>query len=331
MKWFRFYNEFIEDPKVSMMSDTDQLLWVKALCLASGSAVRGVIMLTDDEIAWKLRIAKETWQSSADKFRAKGMLEHSEQGYKISQWDNRQFESDSSAKRVSKHRAKQVTPKKQPCNVTATPPDTDTDPDTDPKPDPKPEKRVEVFASLGGSEQPAEMPTEPSKPIDLVAERYRSRRLAGRNSDFEKAWTAWQRGRAACKLNPDSGKESAQNAWVLRFPTGEAPSDFFADLDAYWTACKRNIEAKKFLPIPGFIKFLGDISYLEAALGESSTTTNPEIEILKTWGDRQDWENFPLLAEWQAKCEEIGWVEFTNLGGRYSPQHRFADWHRGTK
>jgi hypothetical protein len=167
---------------------------------------------------------------------------------------------------------------------------------------------------------------EGGKPVDLVAERYRSRRLAGRNSDFEKAWTAWQRGRATCRLNPDSGKESAQNAWVLRFPTGKATSNFFTDLDAYWAACQKNIEAKKFLPIPGFIKFLGDISYLEAALGESSTTTNPEIEILKEWGDRQDWENFPLLAEWQAKCEELGHIKFTNLGGRWSPQHRFSDW-----
>jgi hypothetical protein len=42
MKWFRFYHEFVDDPKIAMMSDSDQLLWVKALCLASESEDRGI-------------------------------------------------------------------------------------------------------------------------------------------------------------------------------------------------------------------------------------------------------------------------------------------------
>lgn len=29
MAWFRFYSEFMDDPKISMMSDSDQLLWVE--------------------------------------------------------------------------------------------------------------------------------------------------------------------------------------------------------------------------------------------------------------------------------------------------------------
>lgn len=145
MKWFRFYHEFVDDPKIAMMSDSDQLLWVKALCLASDSAVRGVIMLTDEEICWKLRITVESWKHAVDKFRAKGMVEHCEDGYRISNWDKRQFASDSSAERVAKHRAekagkppKQPKPKKpkvtvtqsvETCNVTVTPSDPDPDPD----------------------------------------------------------------------------------------------------------------------------------------------------------------------------------------------------------
>jgi DNA-binding MarR family transcriptional regulator len=53
-----------------------------------------------------------------------------------------------------------------------------------------------------------------------------------------------------------------------------------------------------------------------------------ETEVLKQWGDRQDWENFPLLADWSARCKSMGWVEFGNLGGRYSPQCNFAEWWR---
>jgi hypothetical protein len=133
MKWFRFYDEFLDDTKVAMMSDTDQLLWVKALCLANSDKQRGHIKLSDEEICWKLRILIEQWRSAIDKFRAKGMIEHCEGGYKITNWTDRQFCSDSSTERVATHREK----KKQGCNVTlnvaATPPDPDPDPDPDPE------------------------------------------------------------------------------------------------------------------------------------------------------------------------------------------------------
>jgi hypothetical protein len=157
MKWFRFYHEFMDDPKVAMMGDSDQLLWVKALCLASESKQRGYILLADDEICWRLRITLQVWKHAIDKFRAKGMIEHCTDGYRIVNWDSRQFESDSSAKRVAKHRSSKaelkncnVTSKE--CNVTSTvtetrkhrfssvtetPPDTDTDTEPDPDPDPK--------------------------------------------------------------------------------------------------------------------------------------------------------------------------------------------------
>lgn len=87
MKWFRFYSEFIDDPKIAMMSDSDQLLWVKALCLANDEKERGCILLSDEEICWKLRISIEQWKHAIDKFRAKGMIDHVEGGYRISNWE----------------------------------------------------------------------------------------------------------------------------------------------------------------------------------------------------------------------------------------------------
>lgn len=123
MKWFRFYHEFVDDPKIAMMSDSDQLLWVKALCLANDSKERGVITLSDDEICWKLRVSIEVWKHAIDKFRAKGMIEHCESGYKITNWNARQFKSDSSAERVAGHRSRQKELQAKGCNVTVTPPD----------------------------------------------------------------------------------------------------------------------------------------------------------------------------------------------------------------
>ena len=115
MKWFRFYSEFMDDPKIAMMSDSDQLLWVKCLCLASESSVRGFIVLTDEQICWKLRITAEIWRHAVDKFQAQNMIERGENGYQLINWDKRQFASDSSNERVSKHREK----KKRRCNVTS--------------------------------------------------------------------------------------------------------------------------------------------------------------------------------------------------------------------
>lgn len=51
-----------------------------------------------------------------------------------------------------------------------------------------------------------------------------------------------------------------------------------------------------------------------------------ESQVLKDWATRCDWENFPLLDEWKATCQELGQMKFINLGGRDSPQHRFATW-----
>jgi hypothetical protein len=75
------------------------------------------------------------------------MIEHSETGYKVINWDSRQFESDNSTARVKACRQRKKatieksetfqkqpcnvieTFQKQPCNVIETPPDTDTDPE----------------------------------------------------------------------------------------------------------------------------------------------------------------------------------------------------------
>lgn len=126
MEWFKFYHEFIDDTKIAMMSDSDQLIWVKTLCLASMNKRRGYIDFDDDEVCWRLRISVESWKHAVDKFRAKGMLEHTEHGYKVTHWEERQKVKPSDRpeevnKRVQKHRAKKKEESSQkkatPCNA----------------------------------------------------------------------------------------------------------------------------------------------------------------------------------------------------------------------
>jgi len=119
--WFRMYHEFATDPKVQMLSESDQRRYVMLLCLR---CCNGDVTLQDDEIAFQLRVTDEEWRATKQRLLQRGLIDDT---CNPSGWDKRQFSSDSSTARVAKHREHV----KQRCNVTETPPDTDTDTDTD--------------------------------------------------------------------------------------------------------------------------------------------------------------------------------------------------------
>ena len=76
----------------------------------------GDVTLQDEEVTFQLRISDEEWQTTKALFVDRGFINSDNE---VLNWDKRQFISDSSAERVSKHREK----KKQECNVTVTPPE----------------------------------------------------------------------------------------------------------------------------------------------------------------------------------------------------------------
>ena len=120
-QWLRLYAEFANDPKIQMMSESNQRRYIMLLCIRCN----GDVTLQDEEVAFQLRISNEEWATTKALFIGKGLIADDN---KPTAWDKRQFSSDSSAARVSKHRAK----KKEQCNVTVTPQiqnrtDTDTE------------------------------------------------------------------------------------------------------------------------------------------------------------------------------------------------------------
>ena len=119
--WFRMYSEFATDPKVQMMSESNQRRLTMLMCVRCN----GDVTLHDDEIAFQLRVTDEEWSDTKTLFINKGFIDKDNN---LLNWDKRQYVSDSSTARVAKHRNK----KKQQCNVTVTPPEqiqnrTDTD------------------------------------------------------------------------------------------------------------------------------------------------------------------------------------------------------------
>ncbi len=128
-QWFRMYAEFATDPKVQMMSEPLQRRYVMLLCLRcnidSNDNVTLHETLTDEAIAFQLRISNQEWLETKATFVSKNLID--EHNNPVA-WGKRQYSSDSSAERVRRHREK----KKQECNngnVTVTPPEADTESD----------------------------------------------------------------------------------------------------------------------------------------------------------------------------------------------------------
>jgi len=204
MTWFKLHHEIIEDPKIAMMGETDQLIWFKLLCLASADRERGNVSLNDEEIAFKLRCSKETWLHAKDKFRAKGMIEPIETRLQISNWEKRQYaypsdkpEATKARKDKQRAKSKKTIEDKKTEDVTIVTSESrdihelitslsqhchDTDPDTDLDLDLEKEKELIKEISLPEENSFSEPEPEPvPKPIkptkQPAAERYEQFRL----------------------------------------------------------------------------------------------------------------------------------------------------------
>lgn len=91
------YSEFATDPKVQMLSETDQRRLTMLFCLRCN----GHVTLQDEEVTFLLRISNDEWNVTKALFVLKGFINDSN---KILNWDKRQFTSDTSKNRVAKYR-----------------------------------------------------------------------------------------------------------------------------------------------------------------------------------------------------------------------------------
>lgn len=158
--WFRLYAEFATDPKVQMLSEAAQRRYLMLLCLRCGN---GDVTLQDEEIAFQLRISNDDWAETKAQLQAKGLIDGSA---RPTAWDKRQYVSDSSATRVAAHRARKKQQAKPACNVTVTPPDTDTDT----------EEAITPIAPKGDSAQRKSPKFDPltARPANVSAEAWAS-------------------------------------------------------------------------------------------------------------------------------------------------------------
>lgn len=132
-RWFRLYDEMLDDPKAQRLPPQDFKIWINLLCLASRND--GKLPCISD-IAFALRISENDAVTMVERLHIAGLIDKRNGGpdgfhYSPHGWEKRQYKSDNSADRVKKHREKRNGECNVSCNVTETPPDTETDTETE--------------------------------------------------------------------------------------------------------------------------------------------------------------------------------------------------------
>ena len=121
-RWFRFYDEILDDPKVQQLPAADFKHWVNLLALASRNDGK---LPAVEAVAFALRIDVHAAATVLSRLADATLLDRRQGGahgmhYAPHNWDKRQYKSDGSTDRVKRFRQRSKT-------VSETPPDTDTD------------------------------------------------------------------------------------------------------------------------------------------------------------------------------------------------------------
>ena len=112
MRWFRFYNEVLDDPKVQKLHPALFKHWVNLLCLASELGDAGDLP-DEDAIAFRLRVRPFEARKIIDALVDAQLIERTSDAETaqtsrricIHNWAGRQRASDNSSARVARHRA----------------------------------------------------------------------------------------------------------------------------------------------------------------------------------------------------------------------------------
>lgn len=123
-RWFRFYDEALDDPKVQCLDGETFKAWVNLLALASRHDGK---LPEIKHIAFALRIDEIAAGSLIDRLVIAGLIDKVKGGpvgyaFAPHGWEKRQYKSDNSNERVKRYRQRSKA-------VTETPPETDTETD----------------------------------------------------------------------------------------------------------------------------------------------------------------------------------------------------------
>lgn len=103
-RWWRAYDEALNDPKLQSLGLEMIGAWFNLLCMASKN--NGTIVVND--VPFALRLSKAKSAAIIARLADGGLLDRIGDDYCPHNWDGRQYQSDSSSERVKRHRAKRA-------------------------------------------------------------------------------------------------------------------------------------------------------------------------------------------------------------------------------
>lgn len=200
--WFRMYAEFATDAKVQMLPEAMQRRLVMLFCMRCSDVT---VTLRDDEIAFHLRISDAELAETKALFVAKGFIDSS---WNITNWEKRQFASDSSAARTKAYRDRKRSVAVTSHDTNSDALDSDSDSDTEEKKEHgAPPTKGEC--SPTGSRLPADWKPDaeltlwtarnvPGVNVGIEAEKFRDywhgkAGKDGRKADWPATWRNWVR------------------------------------------------------------------------------------------------------------------------------------------
>jgi hypothetical protein len=188
MKWFRFYHDAIDDPKVQRLPGELFKFWINLLCLGSRSAERGVISLDVEAIAFATRVTDEDAAAMLADLVQRGLLEENDETFQLHNWSTRQQQSDNVSERVKRHRErKNAQDETLPETLHVTP--TETLPETE---FPSSRERGEIDTETERDETQTHGADAPERVSDPKPPRY--------PEHFEVFWRAYPTGHGSKKL-----------------------------------------------------------------------------------------------------------------------------------
>lgn len=122
-RWFRAYDDALDDPKVQRLSDANFRAWFNLMCVTSKNDGAPFNL---QEIEFRLRLTPAKAKAVVSALVEAGLLDEIDGRFVSHNWSARQFKSDVSNDRVKRHRQRRV---ERGCNVTSsvtvTPPETE--------------------------------------------------------------------------------------------------------------------------------------------------------------------------------------------------------------
>jgi len=129
--WLRLHRSAINNPKVQKLGLEAVGFWCNCLCASRDD---GSLPSVQD-LAWLMRVDVTVCETFLKRLHETGLVELDGENYRLHDWEDHQFKSDTSTNRVRKHRQKSQksaeTDVKRFSSVSETPPETETETETD--------------------------------------------------------------------------------------------------------------------------------------------------------------------------------------------------------